>query len=110
MFSRVTDWLEDTWEAMRQKKLAAQLLSAMQNRPREGLVKIGLAIALAPYSWPGSSTSDDEGMARARERYLALFGACNDEDLKSWIKEHVRDMNSVLLKVSLDLLREDISA
>lgn|GEM_PF-6123755 len=104
--STVTEWCEETWEVVDQKRLAARLLKKMENEPREGLLDMALAVALSPYNWPNRRADDDEGLVRARERYLAVFTSLNDEGIKQWILERVQDTNSHFLKVVLESLKQ----
>ncbi len=100
----VTEWWDDASEWANKRKLAAQLLREIENRPREGLVEIALAVAPAPYNRRSGKTDDDEGLVRARERHLAVFTSLTDEDLKQWIDEKVQGRHSFLLKVALESL------
>lgn len=100
----LTEWWEDATEWANRRKLAAQLLREIENRPRERLVEIALAVALAPYNRRSGKTDDDEALVRARARYLAVFASLSDEDLKQWIDEKVQDTHSFLLKIALESL------
>jgi hypothetical protein len=103
-YSTASEWWEEMWEWVHRRSLATQLLSKIEDRPREALLEIALAVALAPYNWPSRKSDDDEALARARERHLAAFTSLSDEELKGWIKEKVPGTHSFFLKVALDSL------
>ena len=100
----VSTWQKDASEWVKRKKAAARLLGEMENKPRERLVEIALALALSPYHWPHRMTQKDHRLVQARERHLATFTSLSDKDLRQWIKETVQDTHSLLLKVALESL------
>jgi hypothetical protein len=51
VFRSGADWSEYIVEWVGRKKPAARLLREVDNKPRERLVEIALALALAPYHW-----------------------------------------------------------
>ena len=106
VFRAGADWGEYILEWASRKRPTARLLYEMENRPRERLVEIALALALVPYHWPKRRGDDDEGLVRARERYLEFLATLNNEDLQQWIKEKVQDTHSLLLKVALESLND----
>jgi hypothetical protein len=102
VFRAGADWSEYILEWVGRKKPAARLLSEMDNRPRERLVEIALALALAPYHWPKRRSGNDEGLVRARQRYMEFLASLSDDDLRQWIKDKIQDTHSLLLKVALE--------
>ena len=76
----------------------------MENKPRERLAEIALALALAPYHWPARRPENDEGIARTYQRYVVFFASMTDEELRKWIEDKVKDTHSLLLNVALESL------
>jgi hypothetical protein len=70
LFRAGAGWSEYILEWANRKRPTGRLLHEMVNKPRERLVEIAVALALAPYHWPERRAGDDEGFLRARERYL----------------------------------------
>jgi hypothetical protein len=103
-YRKATEWWEDTWEWVNRRRFAARLLEKAEKAPREALVKIALALALAPYDSPTHKTEDDAGLVRARARYLAAITSLSDEDLRRWIDERVGNTHSLFLKAALQSL------
>ena len=104
VFHTGTAWSEDILERLNRRRPASRLLIEMENKPREKVAEIALALALAPYHWPGRRSDNDEGLARAHQRYVAFSASMTDEDLRKWIEEKVKDTHSLLLKVALESL------
>jgi hypothetical protein len=104
------DWGEYILEWASRKRPAGRLLHGMENKPRGRLIEIALALALAPYHWPTRRDGADEGLLRARERYLEFFASLSDDDLQQWTKEKIRDTHSLLLKVALESLSDEGSS
>jgi len=104
VFSTVSTWDKDVSEWFKRRKLATRLLSQIENKPRERLVEIALALALTPYRWPNRIADDDRGLVWAREWHLSEFASMSDEELKQWIREKVQDTRSLLIKVALESL------
>jgi hypothetical protein len=106
VFRAGADWSEYILEWVSRRKPAARLLREMDNRPRERLVEIALALALAPYHWPKRRSGNDEGLVRARQRYVEFLASLSDDDLRQWIKDKIQDTHSLLLKVALESLND----
>jgi len=104
VFRTGADWSEYILERVNRKRPTVRLLREMENKPRERLVEIALALAVAPYHWPHRKSQDDEGFMRARKRYLDYLASLSDEDLRQWIKEKIQDTHSLLLNVALESL------
>jgi hypothetical protein len=102
VFRTGSDWSEYILEWVGRKKPAARLLREMDNRPRERLVEIALALGLAPYHWPKRRAGSDEGLVRARRRYMDFLASLSDDDLRQWIQDKIQDTHSLLLKVALE--------
>jgi hypothetical protein len=103
-FRAGADWSEYILEWASRKKPTARLLREMEKKPRERLVQIALALALAPYNWPNRRSGDDEGIVRTSGRYLDSLATLSDADLQEWIREKIQDTHSLLLKVALESL------
>ena len=104
VFRAGVNWSEYIQEWASRKKPVARLLREMEKKPRERLVQIALALALAPYNWPKRRSDDNEGIVRTRGRYLDFLATLSDADLQEWITERIRDTHSLLLKVALESL------
>ncbi len=104
VFHTGTTWSEDILERLNRRKPASRLLIEMENEPREKLVETALALALAPYHWPARRSDNDEGIARAHQRYVLFWASMTDEELRKWIEDKVKDTHSLLLKVALESL------
>jgi hypothetical protein len=104
VFRAGADWSEYILEWASRKKPTARLLQEMEKKPRERLVQIALALALAPYHWPRRRSGDDEGIVRTSGRYLDFLATLSDADLRQWIREKIQDTHSLLLKVALESL------
>ena len=110
VFHTGTAWSEDILERLNRRRPASRLLIEMENKPREKLAEIALSLALAPYHWPARRSDNDEGLARAHQRYVAFLASMTDEDLRKWIEEKVKDTHSLLLKVALESLDGESSS
>jgi hypothetical protein len=99
-----TAWSEHILERLNRRRPASRLLLEMENKPKERLAEIALALALAPYHWPARRPENDEGLARTYERYVVFFASMTDEELRKWIEDKVKDTHSLLLNVALESL------
>jgi hypothetical protein len=104
VFRTGADWTEYILERVNRNRPTARLLEEMENKPRQRLVEIALALALSPHHWPARRSDNDEGLVRARKRYLDYLASLSDEDLRHWINEKIQDTHSLLLKVALESL------
>ncbi len=104
VFHTGTAWAEDILERLNRRKPVSRLLTELDNKPRDRLVQIALALALAPYHWPARRAGSDEGLSRAAQRYVAFLASMTDEDLRNWINEKIEGTHSLLLKVAVESL------
>jgi len=104
VFHTGTAWGEDILERLNRKKPVSRLLTEVDNKPRERVDQIALALALAPYHWPARRSGNDEGLSRANQRYVTFLASMTDEELRNWIKEKIDGTHSLLLKVALKSL------
>jgi hypothetical protein len=99
-----TAWSEHILERLHRRRPASRLLIEIENKPRERLTEIALALALAPYHWPDRRPENDEGLARTYKRHVVFFASMTDEEFRKWIEDKVKDTHSLLLKVALESL------